>query len=66
MALSGHASLSVILFRMKNQTPRVVTPRLLQVIQNAKNNSLAGAFVIVEDHGLSLAASADRFVAISA
>lgn len=36
MALSGNASPSVILFRLRNQTPRIVTPRLLQVIQECQ------------------------------
>lgn len=51
MALSGQAYPSVILFRMRNQTPRVVTPRLLQVIQERQSQLAAGVFVTVEDHG---------------
>jgi len=51
MALAGHASPSVILFRMRNQTPMVVTPRLVQVIEECQAHLVAGAFVTVEDHG---------------
>jgi predicted nuclease of predicted toxin-antitoxin system len=54
MALSGSASPSVILFRVRNQTPRVVTPRLLQVIQKCEAQLAAGAFVTVEDSGYRL------------
>lgn len=54
MALSGNASPSVILFRMRNQTPRVVTPQLLQVIRECEAQLLAGAFVTVEDQGYRL------------
>ena len=51
MALSKTASPSVILFRMRNQTPRFVTPRLVQVIQECESQLADGAFATVEDHG---------------
>lgn len=51
MALSGSASPTIVLFRMRNQTPRVVTPRLVQVIRECPAQLVAGAFVTVEDHG---------------
>jgi predicted nuclease of predicted toxin-antitoxin system len=54
MALSQTASPSVVLFRMRNQTPQVVTPRLLQVLQESQAQLSAGAFVTVEDHGYRL------------
>lgn len=54
MALSRDASPSVILFRLRNQTPRMVTPRLLRVIQECEQQLLAGAFVTVEDQGYRL------------
>ena len=54
MALAGQASPSVILFRMRNQTPRVVTPRLIQVIHECHAELAAGAFVTVEDYGYRL------------
>ena len=49
--MAGHASPSVILFRMRNQTPLMVTARLVQVIQECQAQLVAGAFVTVEDHG---------------
>lgn len=54
MAFSGDASPSVILFRMRNQTPRVVTPRLIQVIEQCEAQLATGAFVAVEDQGYRL------------
>jgi predicted nuclease of predicted toxin-antitoxin system len=54
MALSGDAIPSIILFRMRNQTPKVVTPRLLWVIQECEEPLLAGSFVTVEDYGYRL------------
>ena len=54
MALSKTASPSVVLFRMRNQTPHVITPRLLQVIQECQPQLSSGAFVTVEDHGYRL------------
>ena len=54
MALSKKASPSVVLFRMRNQTPHVITPRLLQVMQGCQAQLSSGAFVTVEDHGYRL------------
>jgi predicted nuclease of predicted toxin-antitoxin system len=54
MALSREPLPSVILFRMRNQTPAVVTPRLLQVLQECPRQLEAGAFVTVEDQGYRL------------
>ncbi len=54
MALSGRPGPSVILFRLRNQTPCVVTPRLVQVIQESESQLAAGAFVTVEDYGYRL------------
>lgn len=54
LALSREATPSVILFRMKNQTPRAVTSRLLQVIEECAATIASGAFVTVEDHGFRL------------
>ena len=51
MAPSGRPSPTVILFRMRNPTPRFVTPRLVQVIQECEAELGAGAFVTVEDQG---------------
>jgi predicted nuclease of predicted toxin-antitoxin system len=54
MALSNTTSPSVILFRMRNHTPQVVTPRLLLVIDDCQDELIAGAFVTVEDSGYRL------------
>ena len=44
MAFSGRQSPTVVLFRMRNQTPHAVTPRLIQVIQECNAELAAGAF----------------------
>jgi predicted nuclease of predicted toxin-antitoxin system len=40
---------SVIIFRLKNQTPTWVTPRLLETISSCRQELAMGAIVIVED-----------------
>ena len=54
MALSASASPSVILFRMRNQTPGAVIPRLLHVITECQTQLAQGAFLTVDDHGYRL------------
>ena len=51
MALSKTANPSVILFRMRNQTPKAVTPRLGQVLHECQTHLDQGAFITVEDSG---------------
>ena len=51
MALAGSSRPSVILFRMRNQTPPVVTERLLHTIQHYSAEVASGAFVTIEDFG---------------
>ena len=51
MALAGSSRPSVILFRMRNQTPPVVTERLLHTIQHYSAEVADGAFVTIEDFG---------------
>lgn len=51
MAVSNDARPSVILFRLRNQTPRAVTPRLVHVIGECQEQLADGAFVTVEDYG---------------
>jgi len=47
---AGQQSLpSVITFRLHNQTPAAVTPRLLTVLSTCSRELLDGAVVIVED-----------------
>ena len=40
---------SVIIFRLRNQSPSSVTPRLLEVISSCRDDLSVGAIVIVED-----------------
>jgi len=42
---------SVIIFRLRDQTPGNVTPRLFQVLSECGNSLAAGAVVIVEEAG---------------
>jgi predicted nuclease of predicted toxin-antitoxin system len=42
---------SVIIFRMRNQTPAAVNPRLFRVIASCAAELSRGAIVIVEDEG---------------
>jgi predicted nuclease of predicted toxin-antitoxin system len=54
MALTGESSPSVILFRMRNQAPRIVATRLIQVVQECHSQLASGSFVTIEDHGYRL------------
>ncbi len=54
LAASGGAVPSVVLFRTRNQTPGVITPRLLQVLGSCRDALETGAIVIVEDGGFRL------------
>jgi predicted nuclease of predicted toxin-antitoxin system len=49
LALGAHTLPSVIIFRLYNQTPPSVTPRLLQVLEECGKDLVAGAIVTVED-----------------
>ena len=49
LAAGGAATPSVILFRLRNQTPAAVTPRLAQVLSACRADLDRGAIVIVED-----------------
>jgi predicted nuclease of predicted toxin-antitoxin system len=49
LAASGGKVPSVILFRMRNQTPAAVTPRLFHALELCREALDAGAIVIVED-----------------
>ena len=40
---------SVIIFRLRNQSPPSVTPKLLEVISSCRDDLSVGAIVIVED-----------------
>jgi predicted nuclease of predicted toxin-antitoxin system len=49
LAAGGGATPSVVLFRMRNQTPGSVTPRLISVLSSCRGELEQGALVIVED-----------------
>jgi predicted nuclease of predicted toxin-antitoxin system len=51
LAAGGGRSPSVVLFRMRNQTPAAVTPRLFRVLETCRSALETGAIVIVEDEG---------------
>lgn len=51
LAASGGRSPSVVLFRMRNQTPAAVTPRLMRVIAECADALTEGALIVVEDGG---------------
>ncbi len=42
---------SVIIFRLRNQTPQAVNPRLFRVIGDCEGELASGAIVVVEDEG---------------
>ncbi len=49
LAIGNHAIPSVIIFRLHNQTPASVQPKLVEIITNRGRDLLDGALVIVED-----------------
>ena len=50
LAAGSHPLPSVILFRLRDQTPSSVAPRLLALISERTEDLEAGALVIVEDN----------------
>jgi predicted nuclease of predicted toxin-antitoxin system len=51
IALTRRSVPSTILFRMRNQSPSAVTPRLLRVLEECQLPLESGAFITVEDQG---------------
>jgi len=49
LAASAQTLPSVIIFRLHNQTPSSVTPKLLEVLSKRSNELADGAIIIVED-----------------
>jgi len=49
LAACSHELPSVIIFRLQDQTPSSVTPRLLDVIHKRKDELEAGAILVVEE-----------------
>jgi len=42
---------SVVIFRLRKQTPAAVNPRLFRVISDCESETASGAIIIVEDQG---------------
>jgi predicted nuclease of predicted toxin-antitoxin system len=51
LAIAGSEGPSVVIFRLRNQTPAAVNPRLFRVIDECAAELAGGALVIVEDEG---------------
>jgi len=51
LAVARTEAPSVIIFRLRNQTPAAVNPRLFRVISECESELTSGAIVIVEDEG---------------
>ena len=49
LALDIRDSPSVVIFRLRNETPASVNPRLLEVLRERSNELENGALIIVED-----------------
>ena len=54
LATARSAAPSVIIFRLRNQTPAAVNPRLFRVIERSEAELTSGAVVIVEDEGFRI------------
>ena len=54
LAFAGSTAPSVIIFRLRNQTPAAVNPRLFRVIADCAQELAGGAIVIVEEEGFRL------------
>ena len=51
LAAAHSGAPSVVIFRLRNQTPDAVNPRLFRVINDCAAELASGAIVIVEDDG---------------
>ena len=51
MAVTESISPSVILFRLRNQTPASVTPKLMAVLAECEEALTAGAAVVIDEDG---------------
>ncbi|HYI94885.1 MAG TPA: DUF5615 family PIN-like protein [Bryobacteraceae bacterium] len=51
LAITRSQAPSVIIFRLRNQTPAAVNPRLFRVIAECAAELTSGAIVLVEDEG---------------
>jgi predicted nuclease of predicted toxin-antitoxin system len=51
LAIARSEAPSVIIFRLRNQTPAAVNPRLFRVIADCAAELASGAIILVEDDG---------------
>jgi len=51
LAVARTEAPSVIIFRLRNQTPAAVNPRLFRVIRDCESELAGGAIIIVEEQG---------------
>src|SRR5205085_1142666 len=51
LAAAGSQEPSVILFRLRNQTPLCVNPRLFEVLKTHRQSLQEGTIILVEDGG---------------
>ena len=51
LAVARAKTPSVIIFRLRNQTPAAVIPRLFRVIGDCESDLASGVIIIVEDQG---------------
>ena len=51
LAIARSEAPSVVIFRLRNQTPAAVNPRLFRIIQDCAAELARGALVIVENEG---------------
>ena len=51
LAIARGDAPSVVIFRLRNQTPAAVNPRLFRIIHHCAAELAGGALVIVEDQG---------------
>lgn len=49
LAASGETLPSVIIFRLRNQTPSAVRPRLFEILSECEKDLSSGAIIIVEE-----------------
>ena len=54
LAIARSEAPSVVIFRLRNQTPAAVNPRLFRVIRDCEPELARGALVIVEDEGFRM------------
>ena len=51
LAAGGYSLPSAVIFRLRDQTPAAVTPKLLRLLHERPEQLLAGAVVVITDAG---------------